>query len=401
VKSKTLTPKAARALWLKAQGLDVEFPFGRGAEATPAAIDHLGYVQIDTINVIERSHHHILFTRNPDYAREHLHQAQSVDKQVFEYWTHALAYVHKDDYRFFIPAMEARRASPSFYYALPEPKEYEALLRRIKKDGPLSIRDIDDDVLQEKDHPWASRKPSKKLLNFGFYTGDLVVSKRAGMLKTYDLASRHFGWRRKPKPASEAEFADYLLKRALRAQALISLDSVCYGNLSLKGAVKALIEAAVKRRKLVPVAVEGPEGGAGKVPHWAAPAALEEAGAITIEPRVHILSPFDPLVIQRKRMGLYFGYEHRFEAYVPAAKRVMGYFALPVLVGDEMVATLDLKTNRQSGQLEIKQWNWLERGHEGLRPAIEEELGRFERFQLTPAAPESAEPVPGDGATSE
>ena len=380
--TKKLTLKEARALWLKAQGLDVEYPFGAGPEATPAAIAHLGYVQIDTINVIERSHHHILFTRNPAYAREHLHHAQSQDKQVFEYWTHALAYVHKDDYRFFIPAMEERRTSPSFYYALPEGAEYEALLKRIKKDGPLSIRDIDDDVLQEKDHPWASRKPSKRLLNFGFYTGDLVISKREGMLKTYDLTSRHFGWRRKPKPASEVEFADYLLKRAIRAQALISLDSVCYGNLSLKGAVKVLVEAAVKRRKLVPVVVEGAE----KVAHWAPPAALAELESITIEPRVHILSPFDPLVIQRKRMGQFFGYEHRFEAYVPAAKRVMGYFALPVLVGDEMVATLDLKTNRQAGRVEIKQWNWLGEGHEGLKPAIEAELARFERFQLAPAA---------------
>jgi uncharacterized protein YcaQ len=88
----SLSISRSRSIWLRAQRLDVRAPFGGGAEATRGAIEHLGYVQIDTINVIERCHHHILFTRIPEYRREHLHQAQSVDKTVFEYWTHALSY---------------------------------------------------------------------------------------------------------------------------------------------------------------------------------------------------------------------------------------------------------------------------------------------------------------------
>ena len=96
----------ARRIWLRAQRLDVEVPFGSGPEATRLATEHLGYVQIDTINVIERSHHHILFTRIPDYRRADLHQAQSVDKSVFEFWTHALSYVPTRDFRFFLRAMK-------------------------------------------------------------------------------------------------------------------------------------------------------------------------------------------------------------------------------------------------------------------------------------------------------
>ena len=88
-----LTSAQARRIWLHAQRLDTAEPFGSGPGATPAAVSHLGYLQIDTIYVIERSHHHILHTRIPSYRREHLHQAQSVDKTVFEYWTHALSYV--------------------------------------------------------------------------------------------------------------------------------------------------------------------------------------------------------------------------------------------------------------------------------------------------------------------
>src|SRR4030081_2070399 len=104
-KSLSLSKAAARRIWLRAQRLQTQVPFGDGPAAIAAAVDHLGYVQIDTINVIERCHHHILWTRIPSYRRADLRQAQSVDKSVFEYWTHALSYVPAKDLRFFIPAM--------------------------------------------------------------------------------------------------------------------------------------------------------------------------------------------------------------------------------------------------------------------------------------------------------
>jgi uncharacterized protein YcaQ len=99
--------------------------------------------------------------------------------------------------------------------------------------------------------------------------------------------------------------------------------------------------------------------------------------------RVHILSPFDPLIIQRKRLKLIFGYDHIFEAYVPAAKRQYGYFALPVLVDDRVVAAVDLKTDRQAGKLLVQKWTWLEGADAEVKAAIDAELGRFERFQLS------------------
>src|SRR5262250_1891707 len=95
----------ARRIWLRAQRLDTPAPFGSGAAATPAAVQHLGYVQIDTIHVIERCHHHILFSRIPEYRREHLHHAQTIAKSVFEYWTHALAYIPVEDMRYYVRAM--------------------------------------------------------------------------------------------------------------------------------------------------------------------------------------------------------------------------------------------------------------------------------------------------------
>jgi len=381
VQSHPLTKTQARQIWLRAQRLDTSAPFGEGPRATAAAVEHLGYVQIDTINVIERSHHHILWTRIPNYRRADLRQAQSVDRSVFEYWTHALSYVPARDLRFFLPAMKRHKREGHKWLSSVKPADLRKVLRLIRRDGALTIRDIDDDVLTEKEHLWASRKPSKRALQLAFYTGVLTISERNGMLKTYDLMARHFGWDRPPKPASAGETTAYLLDRALRAQGVVSLDSICHLDAPSKPSIRRLIQTRVRRNELVPVALEG----AGKQEHWARPETLEisDGGAFEL---VHILSPFDPLIIQRKRTELFFGYGHRFEAYVPREKRLFGYFALPVLVGENIVAAIDLKTDRKSRKLLMQKWSWVDAAPRGarkdLKRRIEEELHRFERFQL-------------------
>ena len=260
------------------------------------------------------------------------------------------------------------------------------MLSLIRKEGPLSIRDIADDVLVDKDHPWASRKPSKRALQLAFFSGALTVSARSGMLKTYELTDRHFGWERRPRPASDEQVADYMLDRALRAQGVVSLDSICHLDAKRKPAVRRAIEARVRRRRLSAVALEGAE----RIEHWAPPEALEERVGQQEEDLTHVLSPFDPLIIQRKRLNLFFGYQHRFEAYVPKAKRTFGYFALPVLVGDEIVAAIDLKADRRKGRLHVQQWTWLTPRSPGAHKArVEEELHRFEEFQIGQTADET------------
>jgi uncharacterized protein YcaQ len=378
IKPYLLTNSQAKRIWLRAQRLDTPAPFGSGAEATRAAVEHLGYVQIDTINVIERCHHHILHTRIPGYRRADLRQALSVDKSVFEYWTHALAYLPTRDFRFFLPAMRQYRKEPGGWFGSVTPKDLRKVLGLLRRNGALTIRDIDDDVLVEKEHPWASRKPSKRALQLAFYRGIVTVSARAGMLKTYELTDRHFGWERPPKPATDRQILDYLLDRGLRAQGLVSLDSVTHLYPGLKPGIRRLIDARVGRKELLPVALDG----AGKTEHWATPETLDTipgpgAGL------VHILSPFDPLTIQRKRLQMFFDYEHRFEAYLPKAKRKLGYFALPVLAGENIVAAIDLKIDREKRKLLVQQWTWVGKGSaRAHKRPIEEELGRFEAFQL-------------------
>jgi uncharacterized protein len=377
-KSVSVTNAQARRAWLRAQRLDTAAPFGDGPQATAAAVEHLGYVQIDTINVIERCHHHILWTRIPAYRRADLRQAQSVDKSIFEYWTHALSYVPSRDFRFFIPDMKLHRREGHKWFATVTPADLRKVLRLIRSNGALTIRDIDDDVLVDKEHLWASRKPSKRALQLAFYTGVLTISERNGMLKTYQLMQRHFGWDKPPKSASATQVSNYMLDRALRAQGLVSLDSICHLDAPRKPQIRQLIESRVRRKELVPVALDG----AGKQEHWARPEVVETSGEGASE-MVHILSPFDPLIIQRKRTELFFGYGHRFEAYVPKQKRVFGYFALPVLVGDDIVAAIDLKTDRKQRRLLMQKWNWIGKPpRREFKRRIEEELHRFERFQL-------------------
>jgi uncharacterized protein YcaQ len=372
-----LSKPQARRVWLSAQRLDAAQPFGHGPDATLKAVQHLGYVQIDTINVVERCHHHILYTRIPSYRREHLRQAQTIDKSVFEYWTHALSYLPTRDLRFYVSTMKRDWQRRSAWFSAVNDEDLRKVLRRIKQYGALTIRDIDDDVLVEKDHVWASRKPSKWALQLAFYRGVLTISERSGMLKTYELMNRHFGWKRLPRPAPEGEILNYLLDRALRSQGIVSLDSVCYLDARRKPAMRRLIETRLRRKELVAIELED----AGKLEHWAGPEVLDGHTGPALE-LVHILSPFDPLVHQRKRLRLFFDYEHRFEAYVPKRRRLFGYFALPVLVGDKVVAAIDLKADREQQKLLIQQWTWVGGSGRSRTQRIEEVLHRFERFQL-------------------
>jgi uncharacterized protein len=169
-----------------------------------------------------------------------------------------------------------------------------------------------------------------------------------------------------------------VLERSLRSQGLVSVDSVCYGGIASKPAIRRLIETKARRRELIPVDFAGADA----CLHWARPETLDPRPG-TDPARVHILSPFDPLICQRKRLSLFFDYEHRFEAYLPPSKRVLGYFACPVLAGDRIVAALDLKTDRAAGRLRVQKWTWmLKRPPRALRANIEAALHSFERFQL-------------------
>src|SRR5260370_8594022 len=187
-----LTKTEARRIWLRAQRLDTPVPFGDGPQAIAAAVEHLGYVQIDTINVIERCHHHILYSRIPGYRRSDLWQAQSIDKSVFEYWTHALSYVPAKDLRFFLPAMKLHKREGHKWFSSVSAADTRKVMQLLRRDGALTIRAIEDDVLTEKEHLWASRKPSKRALQLAFYSAEVPIPDPPGWPKTHQLTPPPF-----------------------------------------------------------------------------------------------------------------------------------------------------------------------------------------------------------------
>ncbi|MCP4305951.1 MAG: winged helix DNA-binding domain-containing protein, partial [bacterium] len=193
-------------------------------------------------------------------------------------------YVPVRDFRFFVADMKAHRQSTTGWSAGVEPKDLRRMLRRVRENGPLTITDIKDDVLVDKDHPWASRKPSKQALQAGFYNGQLMIARRDGMLKTYELTKRHFGWDRLPRPATVNQIHRYVLDRALRAQGIVSLDSICHLNAPAKVAVKALIDKEVRAGRLNPVTI-----GETDLAYWARPETLDQE--IPTPALTHILSP--------------------------------------------------------------------------------------------------------------
>ncbi|MBC7465064.1 MAG: winged helix DNA-binding domain-containing protein, partial [Bdellovibrio sp.] len=196
----------------------------------------------------------------------------------------------------------------------------------------------------------------------------------------YELVDRHFDWDQKPKAATEKECNAYLLDRALKSQALVSLASICHLEPKKKIEIQKLIDNEVKSKNLIEVQIEN--GADTKKKLWMKPDRLDRQIEIDTD-QVHILSPFDPLIIQRKRLNHFFDYDHKFEAYIPKEKRIYGYFALPVMIGNKIVAAIDLKTDRPNNKLLIQKWTWIgkEKSIE-KKKLIEQELSRFEKFQL-------------------
>jgi uncharacterized protein len=377
-KKNILPIETAKKIWMRHQGLHRPAAFGKGPQGTLKAIQQLGFVQIDTINVIERAHHHILWSRVPNYRTEHLIHLQSKEKSVFEYWSHVLSYFPTDSFQFHRLRMEKNKVNPNKWYSSVSIRDRERMLERIEVDGPISIRDITDDVLVEKDHEWSSKKPSKKVLQLLFNRGELVISERQGMLKKYELTARHFETSEEMTIPTEEEVFSYKLERELRAQGIVSIQSMMPLTYKAdKVKMENIIRAQVADGKLISVQIPGIAG-----EHWMAQAE-GKAKAQFNEDLVHILSPFDPLVYNRKRFHFFFNHDYRFEAYLPKNKRTYGYFALPVIVGSELVALIDMKADRENDELLIQQWTWMiKKPSKKVKELIEDRIGDFEKFQF-------------------
>ncbi len=335
-----------RRLALSAQGLLQAQPYGRGLPGARKAINHIGYVQIDTISVVERAHHHILHSRVPKFKPIMINQ-MLLDGDIFEYWTHAAAFLPIADFRFSLPYKHAIKSGQTHWYKNRDKKLMAELLARIRSNGPLRSRDVETKTTKRAG--WWDWKPAKKALEQLYMEGDLMVSDREGFQKTYDLTARVLPSHVNSQMPNMEELAAHIVDQQLRCHGLVSLKGLTYQrrNAELRKAVKALINERLAQRTLEQVQMSS-----GEV--FIVETGMLEHPLPRLNNRLLILSPFDNSVIQRERLKALFQYDYQLECYVPAAKRQYGYFCLPLLYRDEFIGRMDCKAHRKTSHLEIK-----------------------------------------------
>lgn len=335
-----------RRLALAAQGLLHSQPYGAGLVGARRAINHIGYVQIDTISVVERAHHHVFHSRVPKFKSEMTNE-MLLNGDIFEYWTHAAAFLPIADFRFSLPYKHAIKSGQTHWYKNPDTKLMGELLARIRIEGPLRSRDIE--TSSTKRAGWWDWKPAKKALEQLYMQGDLMVCDREGFQKTYDLTERVLPSLVNLQMPSMEEFATHIVDQQLRCHGFSSLKGLTYQRKSkeLRKAVKALVTERLAQRTLEQVQVSSGE------------VFLMETGALErslprLNSRMLILSPFDNSVIQRERLKALFQYDYKIECYLPEAKRQYGYFCLPLLFRGDFIGRMDCKAHRKTNHLEIK-----------------------------------------------
>jgi uncharacterized protein len=335
-----------RRLALASQGLLQVQPYGRGLVGARKAIEHIGYVQIDTISVVERAHHHVLYSRVPEFKPAMTNQ-MLLDRDVFEYWTHAAAFLPMADFRFSLPYKHAIKSGQTHWYKNRDQKLMNELLARIRADGPIRSRDVETNTTKRTG--WWDWKPAKKALEQMYMEGDLMVSDREGFQKTYDLTERVLPSHVNSQMPSRSEFAAYIVEQQLRCHGLVSLKGLTYQrrNPELRQAVKAVVNEKLAQGTFEQVQVSNGE------------VFILEAGALerslpSVKSRMLILSPFDNSIIQRDRLKALFQFDYQLECYVPEAQRQYGYFCLPLLYRDKFIGRMDCKAHRKISQLEIK-----------------------------------------------
>lgn len=371
-----------RRLALHKQGLQGPQRFGDGLPGVRRAIEHLGYVQIDTISVVERAQHHVLWSRIPGYERGHLNSLNSLvnEKHIFEYWYHAAAYLPMRDYRFVLPQMESVRSGQNRYYSHGDKRLMHEILARVRAEGPMRQRDIGKGTKEGKgEGNWWSFGPGRRAIETLFMQGDLMICERNSMEKVYDLAERCLPDGINLSAPSISEYAAYLFDTTLRAHGAFTWKQLLHLKVGkpLRDAMRKVLDQHIEGGSVQAMALDG-------VSVYVDVAALEQT--LPVEPQVKILSPFDNLVIHRERLSSLFKFDYRIECYVAAPKRQFGYFCLPILWGDSLVARIDCKAHRGEQRLEVLSLH-LESGaldEDLFFPALGQALQRFAEFNRCP-----------------
>jgi len=338
-----ITQDQARRLVLKSLGLNGV------QESSVDTIKRLSYVQIDTISVAERAHHHVFFTRNPDYQKEDLDRMVA-DRSIFEYWSHAAAFLPIEDFQFSLYHKSEVQKTDKFWFQK-DKKVMRKVLKRIKEEGPLGSKDFEK--ASKVTQGWSDWKPAKVALQLLFMEGRVMISERQGFQKLFDLTERVYPEAAGIKKPTQKGYCNYLIDRAISSQGMVTEAEIGYLRKGLKKPILQPIKQRVSKKELIPLSIVGkPEL------YYTSQEKIDQLDD-RLDMNLHLLSPFDNLVIQRNRVKQIFDFDYLIECYVPEKKRKYGYYTLPILYGDRFVGRLDPKADRKTGIFQIKKL-WLE-----------------------------------------
>jgi uncharacterized protein YcaQ len=359
----TLYPASVlRLLALQAQGL--HNPNSTDTPPTPESLTRMvrqiGCVQIDTLQVVRRSQYLVLWSRLGTYDPADFDRLQSgSDRQLFEGWQHAASIIPLEEYRYQMPHQRDLREHPSNWYnrwltEQSNPQVIDIVRQRIRQEGALRVSDF-----ERGDHPggaWWNWRPAKVALEYLFAYGELMIDGRAKFQRVYDLTERILpSWVDTREP-TVAERDRFWVERGAKALGVcLPRHAGDYTWMKVTRS-RPIVEALLKEKVLLPIT--GKMDGGSTVElliHCDNLSLLEQAadGVLKAE-RTTFISPFDNLLWANRRDELFWGFHQALECYVPAARRVYGYFSLPILHKDRLVGRFDPKLDRKTGTLILK-----------------------------------------------
>jgi len=341
-----LTRDQARRTALAAQGFTTPRPTGRvDVRHFRRVLDCVGLLQLDSVNVLERSHYLPMFSRLGPYDRAAFDRWTARSRELFEYWGHEASLIPVGRYPAFRFRMDEMEPWGSARRLLDERPGYvEGVLREVADRGPLTVSDLDDPG--ERGGPWWGHAPGKDALEWLFASGRITATRTSTFGRSYDLLERVVpAWAIGERPLNRIEAYRELLLDAARHHGIgTAADLADYHRLHTPTARAVLIDLAAEGA-IVAVEVDG----------WRQPAYLHPGAAL---PRrasgTALLSPFDSLIWNRDRVERIFGFRYRIEIYVPKEDRRFGYYVLPFLLDGELVGRVDLKADRKGRRLLVQ-----------------------------------------------
>ena len=382
-----LSNALARRLFMDRHGL---LQAGKGSgksEDLLQVIDDLGFVQVDSINTVSRAHHMILAARRPAYREKNLKRLLEKDRHLFEHWTHDASVIPMRFYPHwklkFARDAERLRSRWRDWRREGFEEKFDAVLRRIEAHGPVTSGDVGEDE-ERKSGGWWDWHPSKTALEYLWRSGQLAVTGRSGFQKVYDLSERVIpGTFHAPPQPDPEETIDWACNEALNRLGFgTSGEIAAFFDLITPQEAKDWCLRELGAGNLIEVSVECASGHAPRKV-FARPDAVDlAAGLEPATSRLRVLSPFDPMLRDRKRAERLFGFHYRIEVFVPEPKRQYGYYVFPVLEADKLIGRIDMKAVRAEDRLNVTGF-WPERGirpSKGRLAKLDRELHRMARF---------------------